>query len=200
AVAERAYDSAEAWWLSNRDALYAGLQYRPLPRLELTGRLEQLGYQSNTGGSLGEGLGFDATGTYTLFHQDPAWQVSLGYRRQTLDLASELDARTAGAFSGAASPGTLLAENYERIGLTTRWQHGEPGALYRTTPEPRYFVGLGAGYVLSTSSPDFGIDIGVGWRVVGDDDLALSLGYTSDGLDGNSRTDLNLTYTLYFGR
>lgn len=200
AVAERAYDSAEAWWLSNRDALYAGLQYRPFPRLELTGRLEQLGYQSNTGGSLGKGLGFDATGTYTLFHQDPAWQVSLGYRRQTLDLASELDARTAGAFAGTASPGTLLAEDYERIGLTTRWQHGEPGALYRTTPEPRYFVGLGAGYVLSTSSPDFGIDIGVGWRVVGDDDLALSLGYTSDGLDGNSRTDLNLTYTLYFGR
>lgn len=40
----------------------------------------------------------------------------------------------------------------------------------------------------------------MGWRVVGDDELALSLDYTSDGLDGSTRTDLNLTYTIYFGR
>lgn len=199
-LAERAYDSAEAWWLGNRDTLYTNLQYRPFPGLELSGRLEQMHYHSNTGSSLASGYGIDATGTYTLFHEDPGWQVSLAYRRQSLDLANALDAGTARALGGPSSPGTLVAEDYERVGLATRWYHGEPGALYRTSPEPRFFVGLGAGYVLSTSSPDFGVDLGFGWRVVGDDDLALSLGYTSDGLDGSSRTDLNLTYTLYFGR
>ena len=197
---ERAFDSAEAWWLANRDAFYTDLRYRPFPRLELAGRLEHLAFDSNTGASLGNGLGFDATGTYTLFREDPGWQLSLGYRRQSLSLAETLDADTASALAASATPGSLLADNYERIGIETRWYHGEPHALYRTTAEPRFFVGLGAGYVLSTSSPDFGVDLGVGWRVVGDDDLAFSLGYTSDGLDGSARTDLNLTYTLYFGR
>jgi tetratricopeptide (TPR) repeat protein len=197
---ERAFDSAEAWWLANRDSFYASASYQPFSRLNLFSRLQHLSFAANTGSSLGSGYGLDAIGTYTLFRQDPGWQVSVGYRRQSLSLAGALDTRTAQALQGSASPGNLIAEDYERIGLGSRWFHGEPHALYRTAPEPRFFVGLAAGYVLSTSSPDFGVDLGMDWRVVGDDDLALSLGYTSDGLDGSARTDLNLTYTLYFGR
>ena len=197
---ERALDSAEAWWLANRDSVYTSASYQPFPRIDLFSRLESLSFDANTGSSLGSGYGLDAIGTYTLFRQDPGWQVSVGYRRQSLSLAGALDTRTARALQGSASPGSLVAEDYERIGIESRWFHGEPHALYRTAPEPLFFVGVAAGYVLSTSSPDFGVDLGMGWRVVGDDDLALSLGYTSDGLDGSARTDLNLTYTLYFGR
>lgn len=197
---ERAFDSAEAWWLANRDSLYASASYQPFPRLNLFSRLEQLSFDTNTGSSLGSGFGLDAIGTYTLFRQDPGWQLSIGYRRQSLTLDAALDNKTAQALRGPASPGSLITEDYERIGVESRWFHGEPHALYRSAPEPRFFVGLAAGYVLSTSSPDFGVDLGMGWRVVGDDDLALSLGYTSDGLDGSARADLNLTYTLYFGR
>ncbi len=197
---ERAFDSAEGWWLANRDSVYVSTSYQPFPRLNLFSRLEQLSFDTNTGSSLGSGFGLDAIGTYTLFWQDPGWQVSIGYRRQSLTLDATLDNKTAQALRGPASPGSLITEDYERIGVESRWFHVEPHALYRTAPEPRFFVGLAAGYVLSTSSPDFGVDLGMGWRVVGDDDLALSLGYTSDGLDGSARTDLNLTYTLYFDR
>ena len=197
---ERAFDSAEAWWLANRDSVYATASYQPFARLSLFSKVEHLGFDANTGSSLGSGYGLDAIGTYTLFLEDPGWQLSVGYRRQSLSLAGALDTRTARQLQASASPGSLIADDYERIGIESRWFHGEPHALYRTAPEPRFFVGLAAGYVLSTSSPDFGVDLGMGWRVVGDDELALSLGYTSDGLDGSARTDLNLTYTLYFGR
>lgn len=200
AINDRAQDSAEAWWLAERDSVYTRLEYQPFTRLRLSGQVEYLSYDSTTGSRLGEGFGFDATGTYTLFRQDPAWQASIGYRHQVLGLANTLDSETSSRFEVPASPQTLLTDEYQRVGINTRWYHGEPQALYRTTPEPRFFVGLGTGYVLSTSRPDFRADLGFGWRVVGDDDLAFSVGYSSEGLDGSSRTNLNLTYTLYFGR
>ncbi|OJS98250.1 tetratricopeptide repeat protein [Marinobacter nauticus] len=197
---ERPLDSAEAWWLASRDSFYTSATYQPFPRLLLFSRLESLSFDTNTGTALGSGYGLDAIGSYTLFREDPGWQLSLGYRRQSLNLEGALDTNTARQLEPGASPGSLVAADYERIGVESRWYHGEPHALYRTAPEPRFFVGLAAGYVLSTSSPDFGVNLGMGWRVVGDDELALSLDYTSDGLDGSTRTDLNLTYTIYFGR
>jgi len=59
---------------------------------------------------------------------------------------------------------------------------------------------LDAGYVLSTSTAEIGVEVGLGWRVLGDDELALSGRWSSEGLDGNGRTEFNLTYTIYPGR
>ncbi|MFL1466666.1 tetratricopeptide repeat protein [Marinobacter sp. HN1S83] len=200
ALKERTPDSAEAWWLTARDRVYASARYTPVSRLELAAGLEGMSINDSSGDSLATGYGLDATGTYTLFREDPGWAITASYRRQQLDLADQLGPKTSAALSQPLQPGDLVAETYERVGIRSRWFHGEPHALYRTTPEPHFFVGLGAGYVLSTSSPDFGVDLGLGWRVIGDDSLSLSAGYTSDGLDGSSRTNLNLTYTLFFGR
>jgi len=43
------------------------------------------------------------------------------------------------------------------------------------------------------------VETGLGWRVLGDDELAISGRWSSENLDGNARTDVKLTYTLYFG-
>lgn len=196
---ERAYDSAEAWWIAGRNETYLSGSYRPDSRLELTGRLASLSFDGPSGSTLAEGNSIEAGATYTLERENPGWALSLSYQRQHLGNMKALDDESLNALTSGVTTESILSEDYERIGLYQRWWHGEPHALYRTTPSPRWFIGLGTGYVLSTSKPDFGVDAGIGWRLTGDDELALSGGWTSDGLSGESRFGLNLTYTLYLG-
>ncbi|MGP4845217.1 tetratricopeptide repeat protein [Marinobacter sp. 1Y8] len=197
---ERTPDTAESWWLLGRDREYLGASYTPFSRLTLSAQLQHLSVQSSDGNGLGDGYATDLTGTYTVFRQDPAMTVTLNYQRQQLDLTDPLPADVLAELDQPLAPSELLTDEYERIGMATRWFHGEPHALYRTTPSPRAFLELGAGYVLSTNTPEVGVGVGLGWRLTGDDELALSGRWTSEGLDGNGRADLNLTYTLYLGR
>lgn len=198
---ERTPDSAEAWWLTSRDRSYLGASYSPFSRLDLNTRLERLDIQDLAGSRLADGYALDLGGTYSIFRNDPAWTVSASYRNQRQSLAGDsLPDATNEALQQPLEPGELISEEYERAGVYTRWSRGVPHALFRSTPSPRGFVGVGAGYVLSSANPDMRLDLGLGWRVLGDDELALSGSWSSEGLDGNSRTGFNMTYTLYLGR
>lgn len=197
---ERALDSAEAWWLTARDRTYLAARYNPLGSVDLNIRAETLNYTGPEQNTLARGFGLEAIASYRIFSNDPAWTVSLGYQKQSLDTLNALDATSTAALEPGITTEDLLARDYERIGIYNRWTHGEPHALYRTTPSPKFFVGFGAGYVVSSSTPDFGADAGLAWRLTGDDELAFSAGWTSDGLDGESRLNLNFTYTLYLGK
>lgn len=197
---ERTPDSAEAWWLTRRNRGFISTGYTPFPRLNLSLQAEHLTIENLDSENLADGYGLDLNATYTLFRNDPAWTMSAGYRNQQLALTGTLPASTLAALDQPLAASALLTEEYERVGFATRWFRGEPHALYRTTPSPRAFLGLEAGYVLSTSTPEVGVDLGLGWRVLGDDELALSGRWSSEGLDGNGRTEFNLTYTIYLGR
>ena len=196
---ERALDSAEAWWLAGRNRTYLSARYNPLARVQLSMRADALDFTGPEQNTLGRGFGIEAIASYRIFANDPDWTVSLGYQKQSLGTLSALDATSTRALEPGLSTADLLARDYERIGIYNRWSHGEPHALYRTTPSPKFFFGFGTGYVLSSSTPDFGADAGLAWRLTGDDELAFSAGWTSDGLDGESRLNLNFTYTLYLG-
>lgn len=197
---ERAPDSAESWWLVGRDREYVGASYSPWSRLSLYGEVAALHDYSEAGESLGDGYSAGLTGSYTLWREDPSFTVSAGYQRQSLDLTDTLPASVQADLDTPLPPGSLLTEDYERLGMAARWSHGEPHATYRTAPSPQAFLEIGGGYVLSTNTPEIGIGVGVGWRVLGDDELSLSGRWTSEGLDGSGRADLNLTYTLFPGR
>ncbi len=195
----RALDSAEAWWLVARNSTYAEARYTPFSRLDLTMDVAHLTFTGPEHNTLGSGFNIAAVANYSVFRNDPAWTLSLAYQNQQLGNLSALDGTSAGALSASTETGDILSRQFERIGLYNRWTHGEPHALFRTTPSPKWFFGLGAGYVLSTSTPDLGADIGLGWRLTGDDELAVSAGWTSEGLSGDGRFNLNVTYTLYLG-
>lgn len=197
---ERAPDSAESWWLVGRDREYLGASYSPWSRLSLYGEVAALHHHSEDGDNLGDGHSASLTGSYTLWREDPAFTLSAGYQRQSLDLTTQLPASVQADLDTPLEPASLLTEDYERLGIAARWNHGEPHARYRTAPSPRAFLEIGGGYVLSTETPEIGIGVGVGWTVLGDDELALSGRWTSEGLDGSGRADLNLTYTIFPGR
>ncbi|MGM0767948.1 MAG: tetratricopeptide repeat protein [Pseudomonadota bacterium] len=202
-LGERTPDTAEAWWLTSRDRGYLTLGYTPFSRLNLSAQAEQFDVNELNGRGLATGTGLDLNATYTLFRQDPDWTLSTSYRNQQSDIRGSFSPETQAALDQPLgvplNPGDLISREYERLGIRSRWSHGEPHALFRSTPSPRLFLGLGAGYVLSTSTPDFNLEAGLGWRVLGDDELALSGRWSSENLDGNARTDVKLTYTLYFG-
>ena len=198
-VSERTPDSAEAWWLTTRDRGFINISYQPFSRLDLSARAEWIDISELNDETLGSGSGLNLNASYTLFRNDPSWVVSAGYQQQSLSLSEALGPDTQAALDEPLTPEGLITPDYERIGISTRWSHGAPHALYRSSPSPRLFVGIGTGYVLSTSTPDFSVETGLGWRVLGDDELALSGRWSSENLDGNVRTDVNLTYTLYFG-
>ncbi|BES73545.1 tetratricopeptide repeat protein [Marinobacter nanhaiticus D15-8W] len=197
---ERAPDSAESWWLVGRDREYLGASYSPWSRLSLYAEVAALHHHSEDGDNLGDGHSASLTSSYTLWREDPAFTLSAGYQRQSLDLTTQLPASVQADLDTPLEPASLLTEDYERLGIAARWNHGEPHARYRTAPSPRAFLEIGGGYVLSTETPEIGIGAGVGWTLFGDDELALSGRWTSEGLDGSGRADLNLTYTIFPGR
>ncbi|WP_111496977.1 tetratricopeptide repeat protein [Marinobacter bohaiensis] len=196
----RAPDSAEAWWLLGRDRQSLAATYSPFSRLALTGRAERLAYHSADDDSLGSGHSLEFTADYTLFREDPAMTVTLGYQRQQLDLEPTLPASVNDELDSPLPPSALLTDEYERVGARVRWFHGEPHSLFRSTASPRGFLEVGSGYVISTDTPEIGLGAGLGWRLFGDDELALSARWASEGIDGSGRADLNLTYTLYLDR
>ena len=196
---ERVTNSAEAWWLTSANRASVSGSYAPWPRLEITGDVDYISVDEALGGEIGSGYNTDLLATYSLFRNDPAWRVSLGYQSRQLNLSNSLSASTLAKLTVPLAPDGLLTDDYRRIGLTSQWSHGEPQALNRTAPSPRLLFALDSGYVLSTSSFDFGARMGLGWRIAGDDELAFSAGYSTDSLDGQSRADAKLTYTLYLG-
>ncbi|RMJ02709.1 hypothetical protein DOQ08_02173 [Marinobacter litoralis] len=196
---ERVSDSAEAWWLTSGNRLTLATSYTPWSRLTLSGILDHRTIDEAFVGQIGTGYNANLQATYRLFESDPAWRLSLNYQRQSLNVGDDLSPKALSLLETPLAPGDLLSEDYERIGFTSEWSHGEPHALYRTRPSPRYFLALDTGYVLSNGSFDFGARVGLGWRVVGDDELALSTGYSSDSLGGQPRANAKLTYTLYLG-
>ena len=196
---ERVSDSAEAWWLTSGNRLTLATSYTPWSRLTVSGNLDYRTIDEAFDGQIGKGYNANLQGTYRLFESDPAWRLSVNYQRQSLNVGDALSAKALSLLETPLAPGDLLSEDYERIGFTSEWSHGEPHALYRTRPSPRYFLALDTGYVLSSASFDFGARVGLGWRVVGDDELAISAGYSSDSLGGQPRANAKLTYTLYLG-
>ncbi|QBM18433.1 hypothetical protein MARI_25740 [Marinobacter sp. JH2] len=196
---ERVSDSAEAWWLTSGNRLSLATSYTPWSRLTVSGNLDYRTIDEAFGGQIGTGYNANLQATHRLFESDPAWRLSLNYQHQSLDVGDDLSSKTVSLLETPLAPGDLLSEDYERIGFTSEWSHGEPYALYRTRPSPRYFLALDTGYVLSNASFDFGARVGLGWRVLGDDELALSAGYSSDSLGGQPRANAKFTYTLYLG-
>jgi len=195
---ERATDSAEAWWLMGKNRTGVEARYQPWSRLAVEAGIDALSFDSaeQTGVASGHELTLGAN--YQLARGNIGWNIRSEYSHQRLTSLEPLDADTRNEFTQPITTGDLLTEDYERVGLGSRWYHGDPHGLFRQDAAPRWFFDVAAGYVLSSSSPDIGISTGIGWSLLGNDELALSTGYASDGLNNESRLNARMTYTLYF--
>ena len=72
----------------------------------------------------------------------------------------------------------------------------------RTKPQYTWLVDMMAGWQWTDQTFNYGINTGVGFEVLGDDELALTFGYQSapQGGDGKSGGTLGMSYGVRFGR
>jgi Tfp pilus assembly protein PilF len=158
-------------------------------------------FDSVWGEPLGKGPNMDLSLTHTLFAQAPEWRVRGTLQWMQLSRSSVLPSHIK-PYLTAAQPSmdSVLTSKFGRIGIGTTLQHGDPGHLVHREASPHWLLDMDAGYQWLSKRVDWGIAGGLGWRVLGDDELALTMGYASDNQRAGSSYQLWLGYNKYFGR
>lgn len=220
-VHREADDSGLMRALGMRDGLTVGGQHNFTARDQIAWSIGQQRFQTRQGDDIGSGQKYNLEYNHTLFFAGPAWVLRTGvdYQRNNLEdtLPEDLLARRevvngdGDAFfvplGGAlaeddATPETLLEERYGQLYLGTSWQRGLPGSLNRSHPQYTWFVDMQAGWQWVEQEINYAISTGVGVEVLGDDELAFSMGYQSapQNGDGEPGGTAAITYSTRFGR
>ncbi|RMF17143.1 MAG: hypothetical protein D6758_06840 [Gammaproteobacteria bacterium] len=187
-----------AWGLEQggRINLTTGLDSRTSASMEAGWRR----ISSIWGAELGRGPFAQASLNHLLFLNDPAWQVGADVQWYRFTGNALADARLNALFDTLPEAATLLPERYGRVGFTTMWYHGQVHRIAHEVPSPRWHLGLSVGYQWERSVMDYGVSAGLGWRVAGDDELALSFDWTSESAAGGDNLMIRISYNSYMGR
>ncbi|OUS24828.1 hypothetical protein A9Q98_13100 [Thalassotalea sp. 42_200_T64] len=168
-------------------------------RESLSMAVKSFRYDSHYGDELGDGQALSLTLLERIFAQDPAWEVYFDWRWQQNDLVEGPIVGIANAFEGAAVTATeLITPRYGRLALGSRVYRGLPGAIGMDLPSPRFFVDANIGYLYFADQIDFGISTGLGWRLLGADELSITSQYQSSNFQQDNDFKLNINYQIYF--
>ncbi len=193
--------------LGMRDSLRLGGRHTLSGRDQLSWSLAHNRFSTRQGDDLGNGEALSLEWAHTLFFDGPAWQLRGGidYQRNRLEnrLPDDLLAAHGGALAldGARSQ-DLLQDRYGQVYLGSTWRRGFPGALNRSRPQYTWIVDTLAGWQWTEKEFNYGIDLGIGMELLGDDELAFTFGYQSapQGGGGDAGGTLGVTYSTRFGR
>ncbi|MGY2411825.1 tetratricopeptide repeat protein [Pseudomonas pergaminensis] len=212
----RAFGQQDRAWVGGRHGLTA--------RDQLSWEVAQRSFSTRAGDSLGTGHAVKLELNHTLEFAGPNWTVRSGVDYQKNSVKDRnldyLSSRNGGAIkitpqstdpdTGAPDPldvdtvtgGDLLQSRYGQLYVGSSWRRGIPGALVRSKPQYTWLVDMTAGWQWTDQTFNYGINTGVGFEVLGDDELALTFGYQSapQGGDGKSGGTLGMSYGVRFGR
>jgi hypothetical protein len=202
----RAFGLHDSVWVGGRHGLTA--------RDQLSWEVAQKSFATRSGDDLGSGQALRMEFLHTLEFAGPNWTVRSGIDYQhnrvkdrTLD---DLSIDNGGAVKNVDDPdeptiveaGDLLQSRYGQLYVGSSWRRGIPGALVRTKPQYTWLVDVTAGWQWLDQTFNYGLNTGIGFEVLGDDELALTFGYQSapQGGDGKSGGTLGVSYGVRFGR
>ncbi|MGI9287317.1 MAG: hypothetical protein ACR2P1_18180, partial [Pseudomonadales bacterium] len=149
--------------------------------------------------------GYNAGLSYShrLNFADPEWAITAGVEWQKNSVDSRFPADITDRLRDInTSPDTILPEDYGQVFIGTTLQRGDLHALNVRTPSPRYLFNTAIAYQWPLSQVSFAVSFGLGWRIMGNDELALTYGYNSKPLggQGDAAQDIRLSYSYRFGR
>jgi len=212
----RAFGQQDRVWVGGRHGLTA--------RDQLSWEVARRSFSTRAGDSLGNGEALKLELNHTLEFAGPNWTVRSGVDYQhnnvndrRLDYLSSRNDGPVIVPDQARDPETneldptdtetvmgsdLLQSRYGQLYVGTSWRRGIPGALVRTKPQYTWLVDVTAGWQWLDQTFNYGINTGIGFEVLGDDELALTFGYQSapQGGDGQSGGTLGVSYGVRFGR
>ena len=177
-----------------------GFNYRPTRRESVSFQFDWHDITTRYGDDIGQGWDLNLRASEQLFFNDPAWQIYGSLAMQHIDLS---DAPLDGInkqHQGAVplTSGDFIAEEYQRIAIGQRVWHGAPGQPGPTVPAPRYWLDTSLGYNVSAAQPDVAVSAGLGWDVLGNDEVSLSVDWQSQDRNGDDAFKLSLGYTYRF--
>ena len=202
----RAFGQHDAVWVGGRHGLTA--------RDQLSWEVAQKSFSTRAGDNLGTGQAFKLELNHTLEFAGPNWTVRSGVDYQhnnvknpTLDYLAFANGGAVTNVKGSDDPvnvvaSDLLQSRYGQLYVGSSWRRGIPGALVRTKPQYTWLVDVTAGWQWFDQTFNYGINTGIGFEVLGDDELALTFGYQSapQGGDGKAGGTLGVSYGVRFGR
>ncbi|CAI8876369.1 polysaccharide biosynthesis protein PelB [Pseudomonas sp. IT-P100] len=217
----RAFGQQDSVWLGGRHSLTA--------RDQLSWEVSQRSFSTRAGDSLGDGHALKMELNHTLEFAGPNWTVRSGVDYQKNRVKNTnldyLSSNYGGAIkqlapevvidedTGLPEPidpldietvtaKDLLQSRYGQLYVGSTWRRGIPGALVRTKPQYTWLVDATAGWQWTDQTFNYGLNTGIGFEVLGDDELALTIGYQSapQGGDGKSGGTLGVSYGVRFGR
>ncbi|KTB59911.1 tetratricopeptide repeat protein [Pseudomonas sp. MAFF 301514] len=209
----RAFGQQDRAWVGGRHGLTA--------RDQLSWEVAQRSFSTRAGDSLGSGHALKLELNHTLEFAGPNWTVRSGVDYQKNNVKDRNLDYLSSDFKGpirvpdVAPPepgdpielqtipsGDLLQSRYGQLYVGTSWRRGIPGALVRSKPQYTWLVDMTAGWQWTDQTFNYGVNTGIGFEVLGDDELALTFGYQSapQGGDGKSGGTLGMSYGVRFGR
>ncbi|NOZ38072.1 MAG: tetratricopeptide repeat protein [Gammaproteobacteria bacterium] len=198
---QRSKTTASAYELANWNHLGVASNYQMDSRTSISSQLRWSRYDSVWGDFLGQGIDVDMSINHTLFANAPQWKIYSNIQWTRLNTIEKAPANLQPYFTiPNPSLSTILTDRYGRIGIGSSLQHGIPGIIAHQLASPHWLLDLNAGYQWISGRFDWAFSSGFGWRVFGDDELALTTSYNSDNRGAGSTYTLWLGYNKYFGR
>ncbi len=176
------------------------LHYQPTGRKSLALRMNYHEMSTRFGDDIGTGWDGSIRASELIFFADPAWQV---YGEYSMHRANLNNTPLDGINSWNQGTNTLtsadfLDDKYERVSLGQRFWHGNPGTPGPTAPSPRYWFDSSVGYNLITERADMTLSSGLGWRIIGNDELYFSIDWQSQDRNGDQSSKTSIGYFYAF--
>lgn len=197
--------------LGQQDSLWVNGRHNLSPRDQVTWNLAQRAFSTRDGDRLGNGQAFKLEYNHTLQFEGPNWVLRSGVDYQRNSLSNRALTDLASTSGGAVirleddeplTPADLLQDRYGQLYVGSSWRRGFPGALNRTRPQYTWLVDTSAGWQWMDRTFNYGISTGIGVELLGDDELAVTVGYQSAPStgDGDAGGTVGVSYSMRFGR
>lgn len=180
-------------------AAQLGTAWQISSRTNLSANVQAQRYQTDFSERLGDGYQLSLRLSETLWRM-PNWQAYLQYDLQRNAIKSHNLTRLQRSAHTiqTLTPQAFLADKYRRFAIGQSLIRGTVGRPGPDVKGMRYLVDASLGYNFELAEPDFNINVGLGFRVFGGDELSITGSWQNADLAGNNFTRLNIGYFMDF--
>ena len=170
--------------------------YRPSKREELSMLFGFHQFKTRHDENIASGWEIRVRASEHLFFADPAFTLYAEYAAQKFNLVEQSLGQINQEFSleFPLVAADFINQSYSRISFGQRISHGSLATTGAQVPSPRYWLDTSIGYNSESEQSDFTLSSGLGWRLLGDDELSFSVDWQSQDINGDESLRLSLDY------